>query len=365
MRDNLKYTTLLNFRDTFLATHGEMESYSDSTIGNYKATTNLLDRFLREYLGVTPRVEHLTVANVKAFWQSVSGKADQSRSVYRTRLDVICSWGVREGYFIKNPIDAIPKVKEPQAKRNRPRLKIGQLEEFTTYIDSLDPRTRALLLFLLRSGRRRSEVQHFFIRDLDLGDDRFEFGSYVYTEKKKHGVRVRQPLDELTRAMLDHYLIWYKEQAVRQFLLTPEQPLPEGWAVFPPYMRGGNDNLNPRGGNVMGNITVTVRRTAEAMGIYEEGWATHALRRFAGDYLAANYGILAAKVLYNHASERTTEKYLDREREKTVLAAALKTAWGRTLEPTPQAAVPPPEPQPAIAEGGAQVISIFGRKRTG
>lgn len=97
------------------------------------------------------------------------GLKDRSVQSYLINLKAFHSWCVREGYADSNPFDRVklPKVEQHILEAFTP-AELNQLLKGTEGSDALSVRNRALVLCLLDSGLRASEMISLRIGDLDM-----------------------------------------------------------------------------------------------------------------------------------------------------------------------------------------------------
>lgn len=199
------------------------------------------------------------------------------------------------------------------------------------------PRDRAVVALGAFTGFRESELLALVVGDVDF--DRNEVRVWRSKQRKWHTV----PMHHVLAKELQTYFDWLEATC---------GPLQPGWFVVASRPHSISkltaDGYNPDGGKLTpntpldptrpaGSVAGDIKRAFAAAGLpelYRSG--SHTLRRMAAIHIRKVTGNRrAAKALLGHASETTTERYLQYEDETEMLRQAMAG-----LRPTP-------EPEPA------------------
>jgi len=256
---------------------------SPRTIGFYEEKLGIVARHLKE-VGITS-VREIGPTTVRQLLLGLSEthNAGGVHAVYRS-LRAFLNWWAEElepeGW--RNPL---AKVKAPRL--DEPPLEPVSLDDLRQMLDTCQPRTfhgerdRALMLFLLDSGCRRSEVQA-----LDVGDVNLANGSVLIVRGKGGKMRVAF-VGAKTRRALVRYL--RERRAVKD-----SDPL---WVTT----QGGRLGLS--------SLREVVRRRAARAGVPEPG--LHAFRRgFAISALRSGCDLITLQRLLGHSSLAVVSRYL-------------------------------------------------------
>jgi integrase/recombinase XerC len=125
------------------------------------------------------------------------------------------SWCVRVGECKENPFDRIPNVRQEQKV-----IQPFSVDEIQTLLNSCDDQTetgsrnRAIILLLLDTGIRASELNRLEIQDLDLTNHRLHI---------RHGKGRKQRVASFgpsVASSLDHYIDAYRASSPGRLFLT-------------------------------------------------------------------------------------------------------------------------------------------------
>jgi site-specific recombinase XerD len=172
-------------RSAFLA-EKERRSGSQRTVQSY---AGMLRSFFGQ-LGKTP--DAVTPADVLAYAHGV-GASGRAPSPHTTAARIACvssfyKFLIRLEVHDRNPCDALERPRPPPST---PRgLSADEVQRVLAVIPdtAVGRRDRAIILWMLLTGRRRSEVMHLTAGDIELGNPAF------YTYRAKGGKRGRREL---------------------------------------------------------------------------------------------------------------------------------------------------------------------------
>jgi integrase/recombinase XerD len=188
---------------------------SPHTITSYTSTLRKFSAFL-----VTdPNVTDITSQHVEQFMASFSGLANKSLLNYYIALSALWTWMVKENFV---PENIIRKVAPPKAEQkdiqplteseiraimaalNRSKVFTRSGQKMDRALDSSD-RNRAIILLMLDTGVRASELCDLKIEDLDNRNNR------VYVKHGKGAKERMLPISPRTSQMIWRYLAARKD----------------------------------------------------------------------------------------------------------------------------------------------------------
>jgi site-specific recombinase XerD len=161
-----------------------------------KRTVQSYSRMLQEFFGQRGKTpDQVTSQDVFAYAHGIgrSGREPSSVTV-GARAACISSFYrflIRMGAVSSNPCDALERPKQQPAP---PRgLSAEQVHQLLSVIPETAPglRDRAIILTLVLTGRRRSEVLNLTVSDISIGD-----GTAYYSYRGKGGKRGRRELPQ-------------------------------------------------------------------------------------------------------------------------------------------------------------------------
>ncbi len=168
------------------AFYHQVANHSKRTAEGYDAILSTFERFLLAQTPPRTSIENVTRADVQQFiahtqsretkWQEHPFHKPQSSPLspftvhtYFRCLHSFFNWALREQMIRDHPMTGIPKPKLP--KSNKPRFSEAEIERLLHTCSqgrpALAARNRALLLFLLDTGARASEVCGLTLDRLD------------------------------------------------------------------------------------------------------------------------------------------------------------------------------------------------------
>jgi integrase len=249
------------------------------------------------------------------------GLATQAK--HRTTLKRFFDWCHRKGYCALDGEAMMSDIRKGGGnnKRNRYRMTRGQIRALMEAASN--PRDRALTAFVANTGVRISEALAMTVRDVS-----FPKGE-LYVKLIKTNEEETLPLSLDLEEELRAYMTFYAESV---------GPLKRHFFLFPAYhknrfLNGGT--VAPRNLNPTARITTSqriIKGMAQRAGIeLEPGDAWHTIRRsFArivfDDASEAGHdtALRIAQAALNHASVKTTERYLGLEVERERYSAMMK-----------------------------------------
>lgn len=169
---------------------------SPSTRDSYQQRLTPFLSFLARYGVVRP--EQITVRAIRAYLASLQERQlrDSSIHVAASTIRAFCNFMVNEGVLDESPMRNVQMP--PLSKRTLPGFTPEQVEKLIT--TCMNPRDRAICLFLVDTGCRSSEFVALNIEDVDLE------GGVVQIRKGKGGNGREVFIGEATRQELARYL---------------------------------------------------------------------------------------------------------------------------------------------------------------
>jgi integrase len=112
----------------------------------------------------------VTPATLRKFLSQITtdGKSARTYNLYRDVVGTFATWAVSQGWLAENPVQSIPKAREPKGRKRRPR-RAYSIEEFQRLINCPDiPESRRLQYAIAGlSGLRRATLRQLQRRDCD------------------------------------------------------------------------------------------------------------------------------------------------------------------------------------------------------
>jgi len=175
------------------------------------------------------------------------------------------------------------------------------LEKLLAVIDN--PRDRALIVILLRTGMRIGELLNCKVDDVDLAEQKI----LIYQSDKTCAGRAVYYSDDAHQALL----AWLKDRD------PLKQPLFYGWGA------------NPLGYEAARSI---LQKCLQKAGLHHNGYSLHCLRHtYATDLLNARMPLECLRVLLGHSNLEITRRYArlsDKTREEEYFAAMQRILKG-------------------------------------
>jgi integrase len=267
------------------------------------------------------------------------GLADKTYNVYLSHLRQFITF-LREERLLGDDISPerflVPRRK-PRAKREQARIKADEIADIAEKGMVWHPRDKYFILASYYMARRAGELCTMRWADIDLiPSPRYKFGRFLFTNHKTHSDAKHRPLRREIQEALIEWKALYAELIGRKVKPTD--------FVFPVLKGGGGARWKGyrRSLTMHPGSQLPYESTRDIM--YRVGVkGTHAGRRGGLDEVAERWGITYAKTLADHASEVTTELYLNRSREVDALADVF-------AEEPPEAAEQAPAPVMSLAE---------------
>jgi len=196
-------------------------------------------------------------------------------------------WGYleKEGYIDKNPLARFPLPKVPQKP-----VHILSSEQIMTLLSQTDRHTATgakyytILLILLDSGLRISELVHIMMKDLDL--------QHNCVRVLGKGSKLRTvPISNLTRKEINRFIISFR---------------PQLYQVESPYLFPRSDGTPIS----INSVQQLLRRLARKIGLDGMRCSPHIFRHtFATQSIANGANVFVLKEIMGHSSLTTTMKY--------------------------------------------------------
>jgi site-specific recombinase XerD len=232
----------------FIAAHARR--LSPATLRDYDNTF----RKLEEFLGRDPPLSSITPADIRGFLSSMDGLSAKTLLNYHTGLSALWTWAVKEGVAEEH---ILHKVRRPSADRDR-----------------------AIILLLVDTGMRASELCNLRIQDLDMANHRVR----VMGKGRKERML---PIAART------------SQAIWRYLATRDTKRDSAFLFATKTERQLERN----------NVRNTLKRIGERAGV--SGVTLHRFRHtFAITFLRNNGHIMALQRLLGHATLDMVSRYL-------------------------------------------------------
>lgn len=308
------------------AFHNKASNLSPLTAVWYDKRLLALEEFLSARRGMAPdaiEIRSITVQDLREFMAALAGqstkwqhhtmrrpKAEPLSPItirgYRRALSAFLNWANRENLISDKPHQNLEKTKLPKViKQGFSEADIRALLKATQSHadDSLSARDKALVLFLLDTGVRASELCGMNLDDVDP----------TWQRVKIRGMGMRErfvPMSSGTRAALYQYVTFYRPAAQdmqnRVFLSSKGRGLQR---------------------YVLGAILRYLGERANVPGVHP-----HRFRRTAGTLFYENSGnILRTQELLGHSSPLTTRMYVaesTQDLERVHASASPVEKWG-------------------------------------
>ena len=209
----------------------EIEGFSPNTIRNYRLT---LARFRRFFDGLDPQIRDISTQDIRAFLHQLQTKAPTStseipqkrkplspksiRNIHAT-LSSLWEWAIEEDLVQKNVVRAV-KAPNPKLPTIKPfeerdlRALLRQAGQGST--PEIRYRDRAIIMFLLDTGVRASELCNLRLSNVDLKQ-----GSAI--------VRGKGRLDQGVGRQRMVFLGGRVQRALHRYLLERKAEEPEEW----------------------------------------------------------------------------------------------------------------------------------------
>ena len=253
-----------------------------------------LEKF-ETYLGADPPFASLTAVDVRTFLNSLSGLTNKSLIGIRAGLSALWSWGVNEGLVARNVVkdteapraerhDVIPLSQHElqlllsACDRTRAYRRPGKKACENTRTTAL--RDRAIVILLVDTGIRASELCGLALRDADLKSHRI-----VVMGKGRKERHV--PISPRT------------EQALWRYLTTREDKRPGA----PLFATGTGDGMSRFG------LRRIVERAGQRAGV-EDVYPHRFRHTFAITFLRNGGNVFALQRILGHESLTMVNKYL-------------------------------------------------------
>jgi site-specific recombinase XerD len=279
----------------------EIQGLSPNTIRNYRLT---LARFRSFFDASDPELLTITGFNIQAFLHSLQSKAPESsstiprklkplspksiRNVHGT-LSSLWEWAIEENLVAKNVVRTV-KPPNPQMPTIKPfhesdvRALLRQVGQGST--SEIRYRDRAIILFLLDTGVRASELCNLRLANIDLKQ-----GSAL--------VRGKGRLDQGVGRQRMVFMGGRVQRAIHRYLLERKAEEPEAWLFV---TRDGRQLTR----DVLGR---RLRRLGKRAGVLPCG--PHKFRHtFAIFYLRNGGDVFTLQRLLGHSSLDMVQRYL-------------------------------------------------------
>ena len=272
-----------------------------------KQSATTLAQFLSFFAGKGNIVlEQLTREDLEAFVEDLQDRGMKPTTV-NTRLRgvyaflrylileyKVVSWELMERKIRLKLPDRLPRAIDAQ-----------HIQQLLAVIDN--PRDRALILILLRTGMRIGELLNCKVGDVDLAEQKI----LIYQSDKTCAGRAVYYSDDAHQALL----AWLKDRD------PLKQPLFYGWGA------------NPLGYEAARSI---LQKCLQKAGLHHNGYSLHCLRHtYATDLLNARMPLECLRVLLGHSNLEITRRYArlsDKTREEEYFTAMERILKGAVDE---------------------------------
>jgi site-specific recombinase XerD len=276
MREHTQIPELLLMLDSFLL-DCEARSLRPSTIQAYRDYNLWFLEFVRDK-GIF-RVEDITAQHVRAYLVSLQARGWAQTSIasaYRM-IRVFFNFLLRDEVIDRSPMAKVAIPKED--KRLKSAFTAVEIKKMLAA--AVSQRDKALIMFLLDTGARISEVLA-----VDVGDVDFATGRVFLHHTKDREQRIVYLGSQARRQLLKYY---------RQLAIRPDAPL---WIDL------------RRGKRLLRNgVTQLLRRIGSRAGVFECG--PHKFRRtFAVTFLRNGGDIFTLQRILGHSSLDMVKQYL-------------------------------------------------------
>lgn len=283
---------------------------------------------------------------VDCYFATLGHLSGQAHNVYRARVKMFLLWCKQQGYV--HSADECMSLVENMPETEPVKVWLDELQAIRLIESQKWERDRAFVAMALNIGARGSEMARLLIRDLDL-----DAGTVVKRITKLHKIARRDDVVALTpwceaiqRQWLAHLARALGMTFEELYVGHPDYYLFPSRQVVATNLHRSTDERHEvyRPTRPIGQPWTIVGRSLKQMGIQTDPAArlgVHVLRRTAGQMARLKTGdIRVAQALLGHTSERTTEKYLDADRDKVNRNAYLRGGGWLTLPGGDSATVP-------------------------
>jgi len=275
----------------------QTEGKSPKTIEWY---TCFLERF-RNFLesnGFPTLLDSITKSHIRAFIRYLQEEARTPRSNkplsqltvqgYVRTLKAFFSWAIREEYLVSSPMATIPVPKAVYKIVNTfSHDQIARLFALCRNSDSLGCRNLAVILLLLDSGIRVSELINIHVSDIDLAE------GHIKIKRAKGNKERLVPIGSVVQKALWKYINHYR-------------PTPLTAKVTRLFLSDGGLPLTRSG------IQQMLRRHGKQAGITGVRCSPHTFRHtFARNYLLNGGDIFSLQKILGHSSLASVRNYLN------------------------------------------------------
>jgi integrase/recombinase XerD len=273
------------------------EGLSPKTIESYEFCNTRFRRFLEDD-GSQVDIVEVQRLHVRMFIRHLQTEAKVPRSGkplsqgtvqhYVRALKSFFSWAYREEYIPENPMKLIPVPKATVKVLNTfDQEQIKQMLQACDQSCKDAYRNKAMILLLLDTGLRISELIGINVEDINLGD------GYILIKNGKGNKERVVPIGSMVQKMLWRYIHQYRRQPLTERIT----------ALF----------IANHGLSLTGNgILLMLRRLAAFAGITGVRCSPHTLRHtFAKNYLINGGDIFSLQKILGHSSLASVRIYLN------------------------------------------------------
>ena len=281
---------------------------STGTMGWYRQILGGFGRFLAEQCEILAMKE-ITPGHIRGYLSEERRRGISSETIHRTYGGLRCFFKFlkRDGLLERNPMELVERP-----RRERHLIKPMSLEQVRALLDQADPgsllglRNRAMMLLMLDSGLRLSEVLGLRLSQLDL-----EGGEVIVLGKGRKERRV--PIADLMRRTLKAYL----QKRVQ--------------------VRGGQELLfvSQSGRRLTGrHIQLTVHRYGLRAGLTGVRVSPHTLRHtFATQYIRNGGDPFSLQAILGHSTLEMVRNYVNLGSRDVALQHGKFSPMDRLLSP--------------------------------
>lgn len=309
-----------------------LDEWLTLTQGRYMPNTqrsnrNVTNAFVRVVGDI--QLRHLSHTHMEQYFYSYPNgvtytKKASTANLHRAVLLAFVKYALNRGWLRVNPMINVRPMKVEEAPRTRlTREQLDRALELARH-----PRDRVFLSLAMNTGMRVSELLSLTIGDVNL--ELGEIACKIHKTKKTDAFPISAELDEELRK-------WFRFYQAKVGPLQPQYVLLPAKAAR--GIVGKNEfALEPeevalRPERSMGYPKYLLRYVFDGLGIKDKGAGAHTFRRSVArlyyDRMVAEEGskdhaLRLTRVLLNHSTTDTTERYIGVEREKMERNASIR-----------------------------------------
>lgn len=302
-------------------------------------TAEAVERYVQARLNTDPALAHRAGQRRPL--------AETTANLHKIQLKGFLVWLREEGLLGADqaPERRLILISKPKAARPKKFVHREEIHHYAGLAREWHPRDEAWVYFQHYMGRRFSELSRMRVRDLDLTPrPGFPRGFFVYDDTKGRKYNVKGQIEPefapIAQAWLEEYA-----QLIGRKLRPDDYLIPKVLPAKGLVVKGLRRPLRvvPHEPTPYHTVKDLLKRAGMP--------ASHALRRGEASHLTRTYGIRAAKTMLGHSDEKTTEAYIDLNREVEDLGAM----FAKGAQAAPEA--------PEKGEAMVGVVDLTERRR--